>query len=417
MRSIGRVHLLALVAGGCLCLGASSAGARSPAIGCGATLTKNTTLTADILHCAGTALVVGADGITVNLAGHTISGTNAAGSEGIANDGHAGVHIVGSGRISDFRLNGVGMRKAPQSVVRGLTIRRIGAGGVEGEPVSAGIVILDSPGSQVVGNDVANDVEAYQADGVDVINSGGSVVRGNSLSRNNWDGLVLLASPGSRITGNQLDANGNNGSEVNGESDGVTVSENSADDNQLFGIVVGAARNTRVVGNTARRNDTGLFFFDLHASLISGNSATANRAGLELSGGQFGSDGNRLTDNTASRNLESGLGIVDGANANVVSGNTANGNQGQNGNGGGIYVVAASGNQLSGNVANANLDSGIVIAEGEPGDTTGNSLKRNTANQNRGHGIDAIAGSVDGGGNRASGNATPPQCLNVNCAG
>ena len=105
---------------------------------CGATLTKSTTLTADLLHCPGTALVIGADGITVNLGGHTISGTNAAGGEGIANDGHAGVRIVGGGKITDFRLNGVGMRKAPKSVVRGLTIRRIGAGGVEGEPVSAG---------------------------------------------------------------------------------------------------------------------------------------------------------------------------------------------------------------------------------------------------------------------------------------
>src|SRR5882672_7500320 len=210
MRTIARVPLLALAAGGCLCLGASSAGAGSPAIGCGATLTKSTTLTADILHCAGTALVIGADGITVDLAGHTISGTNAAGSEGIANDGHAGVRIFGSGQISDFRLNGVGIRKAPQSVVRGLTIRRIGAGGVEGEPVSAGIAILDSPGSQVAGNDVTNDVEAYQADGADILNSGGSLVRGNRFSRNNWNGLALLTSPGSRITGNQLDTNGNN---------------------------------------------------------------------------------------------------------------------------------------------------------------------------------------------------------------
>jgi parallel beta-helix repeat protein len=416
MRTIARVHLFALAAGACLCLGASSAGAGSPAIGCGATLTKSTTLTADILHCTGTALVIGADGITVNLAGHTISGTNAAGSEGIANDGHAGVQILGSGKISDFRLNGVGMRNAPRSVVRGLTVRRIGAGGVEGEPVSAGIAILDSPWSQIIGNDVANDVEAYQADGADVINSGGSVVRGNSLSRNNWDGLVLITSPDSRITGNQLDANGNNGSEVNGGSDGVTVSGNSADDNMLFGIVLGAARAARVVGNTARRNDTGLFFFDLHASLISENSATANRAGLELTGGQFGSDGNRLKGNSANRNGETGITVVDGANANVVSGNTANGNQGKN-DGGGIRVQAASGNQLSGNVANANLDSGIVIADGEPGDTTGNSLTGNTANKNRGHGIDAIAGSVDGGGNRASGNATPPQCQNVVCAG
>jgi parallel beta-helix repeat protein len=417
MHSIRRGYLLALAAAGCLCLAASTAGAGTPAIGCGATLTKSTTLRADILHCAGTALVVGADGITVNLAGHTISGTNAAGSEGIANDGHAGVHVLGSGKISDFRLNGVGMRNAAKGVVRGLTIRRIGAGGVEGEPVSAGIAILDSPGSRVVGNDVANDVEAFQSDGADVINSGGSVVRGNSLSHNSWDGLVLLTSPQSRITGNRFDANGNNGIEVNGDSDGVTVSGNGADDNTLFGIVVGAARNTRVIGNTASRNDTGLFFFDLHASLISENSATANRSGLELSGGQFGSDGNRLTGNTANRNGETGIGVADGASSNVVSGNTANGNQGTNGDGGGIRVLAATGNQLLGNVANANLDTGILIGESDPGDTTGNSLKNNTANKNRGHGIDAIAGSVDGGGNRASGNATPPQCLNVNCRG
>jgi hypothetical protein len=73
-----------------------------PAVHCGATLTKSTTLTADLVHCPGTGLVIGADGITVNLAGHTISGTNAPGSEGIANDGHAATRIL-AGRITDFR--------------------------------------------------------------------------------------------------------------------------------------------------------------------------------------------------------------------------------------------------------------------------------------------------------------------------
>jgi parallel beta-helix repeat protein len=309
------------------------------------------------------------------------------------------------------------MRNAPRSVVRGLTIRRIGGGGAEGEAVSAGIAVVGSPGTQVIGNDVANDVEAYQSDGVDVLGSPDSTVRGNALSHNNWDGLVLIGSAGSHITGNELDANGNNGTEVNGDSDDVTVSDNGADDNALFGIVVGAARNARVIGNSARRNDIGLFFFDLHASLISGNSATSNRSGVVLTGGQFGSDGNRLSGNQASRNDESGIGLEDGADDNVLSGNTANSNQGGIGAGGGIYVVASSGNQLSGNAANGNLDTGILIAEDAPGDTTGNSLKGNSANKNRGHGIDALAGTSDGGGNRASGNATPPQCVNVTCAG
>ena len=353
------------MAGGCLCAAATTAGAVGPAIGCGSTLTKSTTLTADILNCPRTALVIGADGITVNLGGHAISGTNAAGSEGIANDGHAGVRILGGGRITDFRLNGVGVRKAPRSVVRGLTIRRIGAGGVEGEPVSAGIAVADSPASKIVGNDVVNDVKAFQADGADILNSRGSLVRGNKLNHNSWNGLVLIESPGSRIAGNELDGNGNNGTEVNGGSDSVSVTRNTANGNTAVGIVLGAARNARVVHNIARGNETGLFFFDLHVSVIEKNSAKGNHTGIELTGGQSGSHGNRLTANTA----------------------------------------------------NANLDTGIVVAEGTSGASNGNSLKRNTASKNKGHGIEATADSIDGGSNRASGNATPPQCVNVVCSG
>ena len=309
--------------------------------------------------------MIGADGITVNLNGHTISGTNAAGGEGIANDGHAGVRIVGGGKITDFRLNGVGMRKAPKSVVRGLTIRRIGAGGVEGEQVSAGIFISESPGSQLVGNDVANDVKAYQSDGAVVLKSRGILVRSNKLSHNAWNGLALFESPGSRIVGNEFDANGNNGTAVNGGSDSVLVSGNNADDNKAAGIVLGAAEQARVLRNTAKGNDTGLFFFDLHDSLISKNSAAGNRDGIDLTGGQHGSDGNRLTGNLANRNASIGIGILGGANNNVVSGNVANENRGKKGDGAGILVEESTGNQLTGNVANSNLGSGIMVRRGQ----------------------------------------------------
>jgi parallel beta-helix repeat protein len=408
-----RVYVLVVVAGGCV-VAAGNAGASAPALHCGSTLTRSTTLTEDLVRCPGTGLVIGADGITVDLAGHTISGTNAPDSEGIANDGHAAVRVL-RGRVTDFRLNGVGIRGAQGSVVRDLTIRRIGAAGLEGEPVSAGILISDSPGSKVLENDVANDLTAYQVDGVDVLNSQGSVVQRNRLSRNNWDGLVLIGSPGSRITANELDANGNNGSEINGASDDVSVTANRADRNTNIGIVVGSASRVRVVGNRAKGNDTGFLFFDLHDSLISLNSASGNRDGLDLTGGQFGSDGNRVIGNSASRNSATGIAIVEGANNNVLTGNVANANQGSVGEGGGIVVVASSGNQLQANLANANLDSGIAVLEETPGDTAGNSLTGNTANRNQNHGIDAVAGTIDGGGNRATGNAIPPQCQNVLC--
>ncbi len=411
---IERGYLVALAVGGSLFLGASTAGAGVSAVRCGATLTKSTTLTTDLVRCPGTGLVIGADGITVNLAGHTISGTNAPGGEGIANDGHAGVRIVG-GRITDFRLNGVGIRGAQGAVVRGLSIRRIGAGGAEGEPVSAGIAIVDSPGSQAAQNDVQNDVSAFQSDGIDVLNSPGASVQGNRLSHNNWNGLVLIASPNSRIVGNEFDANGNNGTEVNGASDSVWMTGNGADDNTSFGIVVGSARDAHVVGNRAKGNDVGLFFFDLHDSQISLNFASGNNEGLNLAGGQFGSDGNQLVGNTASRNSVSGIGLFEAANNNLVARNVANENQGPVGNGGGIFVAASTGNQLIGNIANANLDTGIGFYEDAPGDAAGNTVKGNTANRNQNHGIEAVAGTIDGGSNRAFGNAIAPQCLNVVC--
>jgi hypothetical protein len=50
----------------------------------------------------------------------------------------------------------------------------------------------------------------------------------------------------------------------------------------------------------------------------------------------------------------------------------------------------------------------------------GNRIERtavgNTANDNLDHGIEAVPGVVDGGGNTASGNGNPTQCLNVACA-
>ena len=198
---------------------------------------------------------------------------------------------------------------------------------------------------------------------MNVLNSPRSVVGRNRLVHNNWNGLVVIGSARSRITHNTLDHNGNNGTEVNGASDSVVVVANRTRANAQFGVVVGSAHRVRVVGNTAAKNHTGFLFFDLHDSLISANRAPANDDGLVLSGGQFGSDGNRLV----------------------------------------------------GNVANGNHGSGIAIVKDNKGAATGNSLKGNTARRNSGQGIDAVPGTIDKGGNRASGNAKP-QCVNVVCS-
>jgi hypothetical protein len=45
----------------------------------------------------------------------------------------------------------------------------------------------------------------------------------------------------------------------------------------------------------------------------------------------------------------------------------------------------------------------------------GTVIRANIANGNADLGIEAVAGAIDGGGNRASGNGDPRQCVNVKC--
>ena len=173
--------------------------------------------------------------------------------------------------------------------MRGLTIRRIGAGGVEGEPVSAGIAVADSPASKIVGNDVVNDVKAFQADGADILNSRGSLVRGNKLNHNSWNGLVLIESPGSRIAGNELDGNGNNGHR------GQRRIRFCLGHSQHREWKHRSRHRARCRPECPRRPQhregerTRPVFFDLHVSVIEKNSAKGNHTGIELTGGQSGS--------------------------------------------------------------------------------------------------------------------------------
>jgi parallel beta-helix repeat protein len=393
---------------------AAHAAPASTVVTCGQTLTSSTRLANSLRGCSGDGLVIGADHITVDLAGHSISGVNAAGSEGIADDGHGGVRIR-NGTIANFFLNGVGLRGAPGSAVSNLTVRKIGAGGGEND-FSAGVLVKDSPNSLVIGNAVTNDVSAFQSDGVDVLSSAGTTVSGNRIANNAWNGMFVLDSPRTRVIGNAFDGNKNQGTEVNLGSDGTLLAGNHARNNVSNGLVVGAVSGARIEGNTLTGNgESGLFMFDLLNSRVSANRAGGNGVGIDLGGGQNGSSGNRIANNDTSRNTHVGLVVEGGANNNVIAGNVSNANQGAPGDGGGIVLVAVTGNTVRGNVANRNLDVGIGVFEDQPGDSTGNVLTANVANSNRGHGISAVDGTIDGGGNIAHHNTPPPNCLGVSC--
>ena len=393
---------------------AGNAAAASTVVTCGQTLTSSTRLTDNLVGCPADGLVIGADNITVDLAGHSISGVNAVGSEGIADDGHGGVSVR-NGTIANFFLNGVGLRNAPNSSVSHLTIRKIGAGGGEND-ASAGVLVKDSPNTSVTASTVTNEVTAYQSDGVDVLSSADVLVSRNTIANNAWNGMFVLLSPGTRVIGNALDGNQNQGVEVNSGSDGTLLSGNRAAKNVSDGLVVGAISGARIERNTLTGNgDTGLFMFDLLNGRVSDNRADTNAVGMDLEGGQNGSSDNRIANNDTSGNAQAGLVVAHSANNNVIVDNVSNANQGGPFAGGGIVLVGVTGNTVSSNVANRNRDVGIGVFEDQPGDSIANVLTGNLANSNRAHGISAVGGTIDGGGNLAHGNTPLPNCLGVSC--
>jgi parallel beta-helix repeat protein len=370
------------------------------AVSCGDTLKASVKLTNDLLDCAGSGLIVGADNITVDLNGHTIGGTNkpTPGTGGVVIDKHANVKIV-NGTITGFHFTGVGVTNARGAVLSKLTVRKIGAGCKQGD-ICAGIDLMNATGTKITDSTVSNQVTAFKVNGIDVDASPDTLVQGSRFDRNAGDGISVFQSPRSRFVGNELADNRGEGMQVNSSSDSTMISGNRARGNESSGIAAGASSKLRVLGNNVSGNgQVGLLLFDLTGALVRGNHSNGNpygivlyagQAGVAQYGGKHGAMHNQLVGNSTTNNSRGGV---------LVRGD------------GGKDV--ADGNLLSANTANSNgLDGGIAIE----GSATGNTLRGNTANANKGHGIVAIPGTIDAGGNRAHGNKRAPQCVGVRCS-
>jgi parallel beta-helix repeat protein len=103
-----------------------------------------------------------------------------------------------------------------------------------------------------------------------------------------------------------------------------------------------------------------------------------------------------------------GIALVDGSGG-VVEKNVANDNDSSVG-----IAVLADNLLIRKNEASRNDGHGIAVFG------TGNTIQQNVANDNNPedlsvYGIYAVAGNLDGGGNRASGNGAPQQCSGVLC--
>ena len=275
-------------------------------------------------------------------------------------------------------MNGVALRDAGGAKVADLTISAIGAGGVEGEDVSAGIFVKGSDDVDLRDNRVSNDVDAFQADGIVVLASKRVELTGNDTSANAWNGMVVVDSPRARVLSNRTVGNGNSGIFV-ASAPSVRIARNVAGDHEkpdtagiamlqvTGGVVVGnrlrgnrasgiamenGTTSTTVARNRIRGGGDGIAVLDSNDNTVVRNRVMdAEGVGILLDEffGEDGSDGNRIAHNSISRGGLAGILVTGPSTSNTLSENLASRNASD-----GIRVRTA-GNRLELNTPTATV--------------------------------------------------------------
>jgi parallel beta-helix repeat protein len=390
-----------------LALGPARAHAQPGSITCGTTLTTDTKLTSDLLNCPNNGLVIGADDITLDLNGHTIGGDgtpvascpDAVCDVGIDNSaGHTAVTIKG-GRVRSFNVAVLVLGASADHLKR---IR-------SANNSSIGMLVGRSSASRLDHNTSVHD----GISGIVVFDSNNLRLDHNSVTGAHGYGIPVFDSRRSQIEQNMLDGN-DHGILLDGSHDN-TVHGNRVSHSGGSSIDLGNANNNHVSENVLTDNGDGVILYQSDGNNVADNSVTGT--------GFFGFP------------YTGGFGVIfDGADNNLVQRNTVTGGRGP-----AILVTSLDSpeksdhNTIAYNVVNSKLYTGIAVAgdatatllkhntangNGDDGiyvDAAGTTVTANTANDNFDLGIEAASGVIDGGGNKATGNGNPAQCLNVAC--
>lgn len=319
-------------------------------VSCGDTITTDTTLDAD-LACVGTpGLIIGADNITLNLNGHTISGTAAAKAHGIRN-GDLGTSpsfdkvTIKGGTVIGFE-QGIRAEGSPAGTeINRFTIKDMN---ITGQTSSSAIDVLDAKDVEI------KDVTIFIA----VVSTGIEAIRLESV-----DGVKVK----------------------NVHVDGGNVGVN-------FGCAPcpdpNGPTNGEIKDSTFANNGNGIILFDttdakVEKNVVTGSGGSGIIVGLGFVGG-FGPVTNvKLSKNTVVGSGSNGI-LLGAADSSEVSKNTVTGNTGN-----GISLIGSIGNEIEKNTASSNGGDGIDLNS----TSTGNVLEKNTANGNGDFGYDdATAG-------------------------
>jgi parallel beta-helix repeat protein len=321
----GKIVGVACAATGLLLPGVAFAGAAQAAtLTCGAAITQDTTLTADVGPCTGTdGLVVTASNVTLNLNGFKISGTTGPGDQ-------AGIRLV--------RVNGV--------TVRGGTVSGFDAG-----------VALFGGSANTVTNmrivDNFNDLldgACDLGDGIAMFNSNGNTIATNLVSHNGpFSGIsVVEDSDANQIRNNSVVGNNiagkdgcGNGGWVGNEDEGIRIegpgaNHNAVTNNLVSGSAfagIGLHPTTGCRDNPPQPGDTPSNDFNsITNNSVTGTAGGGDANGIEIiASGPLGTvscaaSNTTITGNNASSNERSGIAVPATSVNNTINNNSVNAN-------------------------------------------------------------------------------------------
>jgi len=283
-RKVASGIMLALLLIGMLTLASNiqSVSAQEPPI----EIWSDYTLDRDITF-SGDGFIVKANDVTLDLNGHTITGSgNRFGVDLYVTSGV----VVKNGTIRNFAY-GIYLGWSDDNTICGNTITN---------NIENGIGLSLSDYNMICGNKITNN-----RDGIELTLSDFNMISGNKITNNNWDGIIVSHwSEGNAIFGNSITNNGYDGVLIL-EAHGNTIFENNITNNNYgvyfhFSPELTWFRSNWLSGNNIANNDLyGVFLLHSPNNILTGNSITNNYEGIFFQEESFGNKfaGNKVTEN------------------------------------------------------------------------------------------------------------------------
>jgi hypothetical protein len=228
----------------------------TPITTCGQVVTTYALLTQD-LTCAGTGVIVGASGITIDLNGHVLKGNGSA--YGIYDNGYDKVAIK-NGVVRNFVLGVNAVNSSTNVVVSKVVAAGNTNHGIYIEGASASVDSSNASGNvqsgvQINGASVSirsSTAAGNGTHGIWVTGEGASIKSSSALG-NAGTGFVLWSGQMDSVVSSTAAGNGAYGVNVAGGAAGASVNSTTASANGSDGIVV-SGDNLAITGNRAEAN-------------------------------------------------------------------------------------------------------------------------------------------------------------------